>query len=186
MEDHFLAWQPMACHFNSFMIEAPLQSKSISCRLVMKELVALLYNIVTLTHFFCFYLDSFIIFHFIFNFHFIVFVIVIIIIYTYFSRESFISTTVISFHAAQKMKFSIKDFCSKCDQIRSFLLIWSHLLKKFLMEDFHRFHRFIQILGTLHAFLCRMFNIRVNVLPSSILLAAEIGEYTNLIKIYTF
>ena len=134
----------MACHFNSFMIEAPLQSKSISCRLVMKELVALLYNIVTLTHFFCFYLDSFIIFHFIFNFHFIVFVIVIIIIYTYFSRESFMSTTVISFHAAQKMKFSIKDFCSKCDQIRSFLLIWSHLLKKFLMEDFHRFHRFIQ------------------------------------------
>ena len=31
---------------------------------------------------------------------------------------------------AQKMKFSIKDFFSKCDQIRSFLRIWSHLLKK--------------------------------------------------------
>ena len=29
----------------------------------------------------------------------------------------------------QKMKFSIKDFFSKCDQIRSFLRIWSHLLK---------------------------------------------------------
>ena len=26
---------------------------------------------------------------------------------------------------AQKMKFSIKDFYSKCDQIRSFLPIWS-------------------------------------------------------------
>ena len=25
---------------------------------------------------------------------------------------------------AQKMKFSTKDFFSKCDQIRSFLLIW--------------------------------------------------------------
>ena len=37
---------------------------------------------------------------------------------------------------AQKMKFSIKDFFSKCDQIRSFLRIWSHLLKKFLMENF--------------------------------------------------
>ena len=37
---------------------------------------------------------------------------------------------------AQKMKFSIKYFFSKCDQIRSFLLIWSHLLKKSLMENF--------------------------------------------------
>ena len=34
------------------------------------------------------------------------------------------------------MKFSIKDFFSKCDQIRSFLCIWSHLLKKSLMESF--------------------------------------------------
>ena len=32
------------------------------------------------------------------------------------------------------LKFSIKDFFSKCDQIRSFLRIWSHLLKKSLME----------------------------------------------------
>ena len=37
---------------------------------------------------------------------------------------------------AQKMKFSIKDFFSKCVQIRSFLRIWSHLLKKSLMENF--------------------------------------------------
>ena len=37
---------------------------------------------------------------------------------------------------AQKMKFSSKDFFSKCDQIRSFLRIWPHLLKKSLMEKF--------------------------------------------------
>ena len=38
---------------------------------------------------------------------------------------------------AQKMKFSIKDFFSKCDQIRILLRIWSHLLKKALMENFN-------------------------------------------------
>ena len=37
---------------------------------------------------------------------------------------------------AQKLEFFIKDFFSKCDQIRSFLRIWSHLLKKSLMENF--------------------------------------------------
>ena len=36
----------------------------------------------------------------------------------------------------QKKKFSIKNFFSKCDQYRSFLGIWSHLLKKLLMENF--------------------------------------------------
>ena len=34
------------------------------------------------------------------------------------------------------MKLYIKDFFSKCDQIRWKLRIWSHLLKKFLMENF--------------------------------------------------
>ena len=34
-----------------------------------------------------------------------------------------------------QMKFSIKDFFSKCNQIRSFLRIWSHLLKKSLIEN---------------------------------------------------
>ena len=34
------------------------------------------------------------------------------------------------------MKFSIKDFFSKCDQTRRKLRIWSHLLKKYLMENF--------------------------------------------------
>ena len=37
---------------------------------------------------------------------------------------------------AQQMKFSIKDFFSKCDQIRNFLRIWSNLLKKSLMKNF--------------------------------------------------
>ena len=35
---------------------------------------------------------------------------------------------------AQKMKFSINDFFSKCE--KSFLRIWLHLLKKSLMENF--------------------------------------------------
>ena len=34
-----------------------------------------------------------------------------------------------------KMKFLIKDFFSKYDQILSFIQIWSHLLKKSLMEN---------------------------------------------------
>ena len=37
---------------------------------------------------------------------------------------------------AQKIKFSIKNFVCKCDQIQSFLRILSHLLKKSLMENF--------------------------------------------------
>ena len=36
---------------------------------------------------------------------------------------------------AQKMKFSVKDFLSKCDQIRRKLRIWSHSLKKALMKN---------------------------------------------------
>ena len=42
----------------------------------------------------------------------------------------------LSCHTAQKMKFSIKDFFSKCDQIRWSRRIWSHLLNKSLMENF--------------------------------------------------
>ena len=34
------------------------------------------------------------------------------------------------------MKFSIKDFFSKIDQIRWKMRIWSHLLKKSLMQNF--------------------------------------------------
>ena len=47
-------------------------------------------------------------------------------------------------YTTQKMKFSIKGFFNKCDQIRSFLRIWSHLLKKSLMENFI----FCAVLGT--------------------------------------
>ena len=39
-------------------------------------------------------------------------------------------------YIAQKMKFSIKDFFIKCNQMRRKLWIWSHLLKKSLMENF--------------------------------------------------
>ena len=42
----------------------------------------------------------------------------------------------VSSNTTQKMKFSIKDFSRKYDQIRSFLRIWSHLLEKSLMENF--------------------------------------------------
>ena len=47
--------------------------------------------------------------------------------------ETMLDTTVpqhdVNIITAQKMKFSIKNFFSKCDQIRCFLRIWSHLLK---------------------------------------------------------
>ena len=34
------------------------------------------------------------------------------------------------------MKFSIKDFLSKCEQTRRKLRVWAHLLEKSLMENF--------------------------------------------------
>ena len=37
---------------------------------------------------------------------------------------------------AEKMKFPIKDFFSKCDQIRRKLRIWLDLLKESLIENF--------------------------------------------------
>ena len=40
-------------------------------------------------------------------------------------------------HTAQKMKFSIKSFFSKYDQIRRKLRIWSLLLKKSFMKNFN-------------------------------------------------
>ena len=43
---------------------------------------------------------------------------------------------ILKLNTAQNMKFSIKDFFSKCDQIRRKLRIWSHLMKKSLMENF--------------------------------------------------
>ena len=41
-----------------------------------------------------------------------------------------------SITTAQKMKFPIKVFFTKCDQIRRKLRICSHLLKKSLMQNF--------------------------------------------------
>ena len=46
------------------------------------------------------------------------------------------ATDIVLLITAQKMKFFIKNLFSKRDQIRSFLRIWSHLLKKSLMENF--------------------------------------------------
>ena len=37
---------------------------------------------------------------------------------------------------AQRIKISIKDFFSTCDQIRIFLRTWSHLMKKSFKENF--------------------------------------------------
>ena len=60
------------------------------------------------------------------------------------------------FMASQFKRYSIKDFFSKCDQIRSFLLIWLHLLKTFLMENFifcavaeswYRYHKLTSVGG---------------------------------------
>ena len=45
-----------------------------------------------------------------------------------------ITSNIISLH--KKIKFSIEDFFSKCDQIRSFLRIWLYLLKNSLIENF--------------------------------------------------
>ena len=62
---------------------------------------------------------------------------------------------------AQKMKFSIKDFFSKCDQIRKNLQIWSHLLKKSLMENFIFCAVYEQYLTPLNKYL-RMSNVTGN------------------------
>ena len=44
-------------------------------------------------------------------------------------------TSIITDLTAQKKKFSIMDFFSICDYIRRKLRIWSHSLKKSLMEN---------------------------------------------------
>ena len=47
----------------------------------------------------------------------------------------FMDLFLVRLFTAQKMKFFIKDFFSKCDQIHRKLRIWSYLLKKSLMEN---------------------------------------------------
>ena len=39
------------------------------------------------------------------------------------------------FKHCTEMKFSIKDFFSKYDEIRTKLPVWSHLQKKYLIEN---------------------------------------------------
>ena len=51
---------------------------------------------------------------------------------------------------AQKMKFAIKNFSSKCDQIRRKLKIWLHLLEKSLMEKLIFCAVALVICGQLH------------------------------------
>ena len=53
--------------------------------------------------------------------------------YGHFSRSVYIYCPL---ETARKIKFSIKDFSSKYDQIRRKLRIWSHILEKSLMENF--------------------------------------------------
>ena len=43
--------------------------------------------------------------------------------------------TCVSLNTVQKIKFSITGFFVRCNQIHSFLQIWSHLLKKSVMEN---------------------------------------------------
>ena len=57
-----------------------------------------------------------------------------------------------SINTVQKMKFSVNDVFSKCDQIPSFLRISSHLLKKSLMINFIVVKRKIYILYERHIF----------------------------------
>ena len=51
------------------------------------------------------------------------------------SVRSALSKVMILFHTAQKVKSSIKDLFSKCDQIRRTLWICLHLLKESLIEN---------------------------------------------------
>ena len=52
------------------------------------------------------------------------------------ATEANVAPDVLPRITAQKVKFSIKDFFSKCGQIRRKLRFWSHILKKSLMENF--------------------------------------------------
>ena len=53
-----------------------------------------------------------------------------------FTRESVTLPELTTTSESNITKFSIKDFFSKCDQIRRKLQISSHLLKKLLVENF--------------------------------------------------
>ena len=81
----------------------------------------------------------------------------------------------VAWTTAQKINFRIKDFFSKCDQIRSFLQIWSHLLKKSLMENFifcamsldRTSVLYTEALGIIHVVLTRKLYLKLTFLPPS-------------------
>ena len=56
--------------------------------------------------------------------------------YFIFKRCNYYLAIYLQIRNCTKIKFSVKDFFSKCDQIHNFLRIWSYLLKKSLMENF--------------------------------------------------
>ena len=63
-------------------------------------------------------------------------IVIIFYLLTVFEKCSTLGLTDFWIRTAQTMKFSIKDFFSKCNQIHKKLQNWSHLLKKSLMEEF--------------------------------------------------
>ena len=58
----------------------------------------------------------------------------------------------------KKMKFSMKNFSSKCDQIRRKLRIWTHSLEKSLMENFI----FCAVIRCHIGFFERLFNLELS------------------------
>ena len=54
---------------------------------------------------------------------------------SYFKPNGYLAQIKNQTSTAQKMKFSFMDFFSKCDEIRSFLRIWWHLLKESIKEN---------------------------------------------------
>ena len=61
---------------------------------------------------------------------------VVIVVQQDFNTFYYVNKILFGNATTQKIKFFIKDFFSKCDQIRRKLRIWSHLLKKSLNENF--------------------------------------------------
>ena len=65
-------------------------------------------------------------------------------------------------NTAQKLKFSIMDFFSKCDKIRRKLRIWSHLMKKSLQRNFIFCAVKVEIEKIYNIYLLQSFNRRCN------------------------
>ena len=56
-------------------------------------------------------------------------------LYFFFGQKTAIDLKHTTYYTTEKIMFCIKDLFSRCDQIRSFPQIWSHLLKKSLIEN---------------------------------------------------